>query len=65
VVGEVELSKLALPSQCYFHSKIVVAFRDCLHFNDNTFEKSNDKKAFPSQLYGKTPDLQDLNWSLP
>lgn len=48
----------------FIHSQIVVAFRDCLHFYDNTFEKSNDKKAFPSQLYGKIAGLQDFKWEL-
>lgn len=48
----------------FIHSQIVVAFRECLHFYDNTFEESNDKKAFPSQLYGKIAGLQDFKWEL-
>lgn len=48
----------------FINSQIVVAFRDCLHFYDNTFEKSNDKKAFPSQLYGKFPNLHNFKWEL-
>ncbi|MBP1905193.1 hypothetical protein J2Z32_001821 [Paenibacillus turicensis] len=48
----------------FINSQIVVAFRDCLHFYDNTFEKSNDKRDFPSQLYGKIASLQDFKWEL-
>lgn len=48
----------------FIHSQIVVAFRDCLHFYDNTFEQSNDNKDFPSQLYGKIPDLHNFKWKL-
>jgi hypothetical protein len=46
----------------FIHSQIVVAFRDCLHFYDNTFEKSNDKKHFPTQLYGKINSLEEFKW---
>jgi len=56
--------KIWLYNPNFINSQIVVAFRECLHYYDNTFDKSNDKKAFPSHFYGDIPGLQELNWEL-
>ena len=48
----------------FINSQIVVAFRECLHYYDNTFDKSNDNQTFPSHLYGKIPSLQQFEWEL-
>jgi len=56
--------KIWLYNPNFIHSQIVVAFRECLNYYDNTFDKSNDNKAFPSHLYGKIPGLQEFEWEL-
>jgi len=56
--------KIWLYNPNFIESQIVVAFRECIDYYDNTFDKSNDIKAFPSHLYGKKVDLQEFKWEL-
>ena len=56
--------KIWLYNPNFINSQIVVAFRECLNYYNNTFDKSNDKKAFPMHLYGSIPGLQNLKWAL-
>ncbi|WP_051493296.1 hypothetical protein [Paenibacillus sp. FSL R7-269] len=46
----------------FIQSQIVVAFRDALHFYDNTFEARGERQAFPSHLYGTVPGFEDFIW---
>lgn len=54
--------KIWLYNPHFINSQIVVAFRECLNDYDNRFDKSNDNKAFPSQLYGRILGLQEFKW---
>ncbi|HEY4430695.1 MAG TPA: hypothetical protein VGN87_06615 [Paenibacillus sp.] len=56
--------KIWLYNPNFINSQIVVAFRECLNFYDNTFDKSNDNKEFPSHLYGRILGLQEFKWEL-
>ncbi|WP_340021254.1 hypothetical protein MHI24_19885 [Paenibacillus sp. FSL K6-1096] len=46
----------------FIQSQIVVAFRDALHFYDNTFEAGSGSQTFPWELYGTVSGLQDFIW---
>ncbi|MFD1954845.1 hypothetical protein ACFSL6_11890 [Paenibacillus thailandensis] len=56
--------KIWLYDPNFIQSQIVVAFRECLNFYDQTFEKSNNKKAFPCVRYGNITSLQLFKWEL-
>lgn len=48
----------------FINSQIVVAFREALHFYDDTFDPGQAAKAFPAQLYGGVPGVPQLTWEL-
>ncbi|WP_235338458.1 hypothetical protein [Paenibacillus wulumuqiensis] len=48
----------------FIHSQIVVAFREYSDYYNNTFDKSNDLKVFPSHLYKRVPGLEEFKWEL-
>ncbi|MCP1357227.1 hypothetical protein [Aneurinibacillus migulanus] len=48
----------------FINSQIVVAFRDCLHFYDDVFDKSDEKKAFPYEAFGNRELVERFAWQL-
>lgn len=64
LVNEPYYLKIWLFDPNFIHSQIVVAFRDCLHFYDQTFDQSKEKKAFPAPKYKGVEGLQALTWEL-
>lgn len=56
--------KMWLYNPHFINSQIVVAFRDCLSYYDHTFDISNDKKKFPSHLYGNILGLSQFKWHI-
>ncbi|MEK3796073.1 hypothetical protein MKX42_30490 [Paenibacillus sp. FSL R7-0204] len=46
----------------FIQSQIVVAFREGLHFYDNTFETGSGSQVFPWDLYGTVHGLEDFIW---
>ena len=48
----------------FIHSQIVVAFRECFDYYDNTFDKSNEYKVFPLHRYKSISGLQEFKWEL-
>jgi hypothetical protein len=55
--------KIWLYEPNFINSQIVVAYKDCLHFYDNTFDKHSEEKQFPIEKYVTLKDKLDLfNW---
>ncbi|MGG3885056.1 hypothetical protein [Brevibacillus panacihumi] len=48
----------------FINSQIVVAIRDCLNYYDEVFDKSNEEKKFPCEVFGKKELLMQFSWEL-
>ncbi len=55
--------KIWLYEPNFISSQIVVAYKDCLHFYDKTFDKQEQEKNFPIEKYAALKDKLELfNW---
>ncbi|MBM7631729.1 hypothetical protein [Geomicrobium sediminis] len=49
----------------FMKSQVVVSYRDCLHFYDQTFEQREQQRAFPTDKFVNDPmKVNDMNWQL-
>ncbi|CAM4517052.1 hypothetical protein [Paenibacillus typhae] len=56
--------KIWLYNPNFIQSQIVIAFREYINYYDNTFDTSNEVKAFPSEWYGSIAGLEQFKWLL-
>jgi len=56
--------KIWLYNLHFINSQIVVAFRECLHYYNNTFDRNNENKSFPFDIFGDRQSLEYFDWQL-
>lgn len=64
-LGEPFYLKLWIYDPHFIHSQLVAAFKDCLHFYDQTFNTATEQRQFPFHKYRNIrKELEMFDWHL-